>query len=143
MCAKTKTELKIQVDNLIKPNGANEITAAIHNIIATDFIDSFVVESSGTLLKSVKFSGITPVTTVTSVIITEVPLYDVFVFVNGERHSLGDTTGSAFYFLDTTNTTIHTRGNIIATDSLNYNSTALGFTLDSADNITISYIVKA
>ena len=143
MSVKTKAQLRTQNDNLITTNGDEEITGTVLNGHLDDFIDSFAVESSGSELKSVPFNGIIPSGTVTSVIISDTPLYDVFVYVNGERHSVGDTTGSSFYFMDSINTTVHARGDIVATDSLNYNATALEFSLDSADDIILSYLIEA
>lgn len=146
MSQKTKAELKIQNDALIKANGNEEITGTILNGHLNDFIDSFEAETSETSAftqKSFSFNSITVSGSATDVVISQKPVYDVAIYLNGERFAIGNNSNARFYFKDSGNTIVKTLGNIDISDILHYNSTELGYTLDSRFNIILTYLISA
>jgi len=145
MSVKTKAQLISQNDNLITTNDNEEITGAVLNGHLKDFIDSFRIESttgdSDFTLKSVELTA-NPSGTSLQVNIPDTPVYDVQIFVNGERFIIGESASDKFYFKDSTDTIVRTLGNIVQSDILHYNSTALTYTLDNTDKIILAYLIE-
>lgn len=146
MSAKTRAELTAQNDNLIKLNGNEEITGTILNGHLKDFIDSFKIDTGstggGVILYSKTITTPTIISTNTGVTISNTPLYQVTVRINGISHQIGINANNKFYFKDPTGTIVRNYNEIMVGDYLHYNSTALGYTLDSNDEITITYITS-
>lgn len=147
MALRTKAELKILLDNLVKTNGAEEITGAIMNSVLTDYIDSLQAqqvtgEEGDYQLISVTYPIASVVSTNLNITLPYNPEYDVAIALNGHTYDLGGSAASKFYFKDASNTVVRAIGDIVATDVLHYNSTALGFTIDTLDVVTLTYIVK-
>lgn len=142
MAVKNKQELKIKLDNVITQNNNNEITGTIQNDILTDFIDSFQVESGVvnaavyTVNQTVKNPVISGSNT--SVIIVYLPKGEVNILINGIKFQVGSTNQSAFFFMK--DSILQDKMNIASNSVLYYNSTVLGFTLDSNDIIELNYI---
>ena len=142
MANRTKTELKIKLDNLVKINDNNEITAVITNDILTDFIDSLQSESGVTNAAVFTVNQVTTSPNIssnnTNVINIYQPKGEISIFINGIKYQIGSNTSDQFYFVKDGITQDKT--NILSNSTLYYNSTTLGFTLDTNDVIELNYI---
>jgi len=142
MAQKTKAELTTQNNNLITTNSNEEITGAVLNGHLKDFIDSFIVDDGTTegdyVVKSYKFSSVSPTGGNTNIAIPETPVYEVEIYLNGERFYQGETESDAFYFKD--GALVRLKGDVIAADQLYYNSTTLGYTIDTSDSIILTFL---
>lgn len=139
---RTKTELKIKLDNLVKPNDNNEITAVITNDILTDFLDSLQSESGVTNAAVFTVNQVTTspniVSTNTNIVNIYQPKGEISIFINGIKYQIGSSMIDSFCFIkDGIN---QDKNNILSNSTLYYNSSALGFTLDINDIIELNYI---
>jgi len=147
MAQKTRTELKIQNAQWIKPNGIEAITGGLLGTHLDDFLDSvdFIIDeiAPNVYLVTQKFTNPTIVGNNTTCTILYTPSNDISVFINGLKYPVGYTNMSEFYFVDSGDlTTVKTKGTVAFPDTLFYNSAILEFTLASTDIIEIQYITN-
>ena len=141
MAEKTRSEIYTQIDNTLPDNNSNDIVPVNHRTLVKDLSDSVVFKgeisgSSNTV--NVQYTGISPISTNLSITFTNTPLGDIIVTVNGVDNKVGNTVNDSFFVKNTAGD-IKTIGNVNIGDVLHYNSTSLGYLIDSLDVIVITY----
>lgn len=142
---KTYNENISQINNLIYQNSNQAILGSIMNTVLIDLVDSVTFKSVSEITNTTQ---VTETYTSPSVSGDYTGIYINYkskgvpsVYINGIKDIIGNQNTFPFYFVDS-NDIIKDTTNIQSGDRLFYNSSQLGFVLDSTYTIQITYITE-
>jgi len=128
---KNKSQLTIETNNYIKPNGTGAITGDILNTVLIDYVDSFDLVTTDIEVKQY-YSLMTLLT------FAYKPISITSVSINGLEQEFGYSNLSEVYVTSIDGLTVRTSiEDIIVGDKLNYNT---GYAMDTTDLIILKYV---